>query len=572
MAARVDESGISPIARIDTTCRSSPGPSCALSQRIGELMSSVKVDVRVLNNGLEVDTARARPVRLIRTDSAIEGIREMFGGVVYAGLVYPLWYGDYIELSDQAFTKESTPEFIELGDEIPYAMDVSDDRDSVGVQLSEGDWYVESNRWGHYVVFDAEEPDAEVIAGKLDDELGLVSWDASHRAADNSRRYNWFARLNLAPNLDKATVTERVREVLDTFTTESESRSPELKLIPESPRSVEELLRAEAEARSFGETLARDLAAQSSEIEYLQVTVSNLTTANADLQRELTRSGNRARTHQAQIEKLAADATAVTDSHQAERLLLTKHIAELQSSLTEITERLPSASAADKASAVLTLEVQAERVRATQSQLNCERAEDERDAAMQQWLATDEERAAIQRQLTEATAQLESRAEADVRLSNKVDALQAQLLEVSDLDKQLAVRKEARRGQGKRLSVQEFITDVLKGLEVAERDIETLLTYPNPAKTFRFLTMLANQEDVHSVAPRDHRGLGNYTGWWEIQNINTGHGGSADMGRIYYTRDGRGLRAVVHLKKNDEEQAQFLRVNLGRPGRSRARR
>lgn len=58
------------------------------------------------------------------------------------------------------------------------------------------DYYVESNRLGHYLVFDGDDNTKERVVAHLEQNGMPVRYARkSIRPADNERRYDWFARL-----------------------------------------------------------------------------------------------------------------------------------------------------------------------------------------------------------------------------------------------------------------------------------------------------------------------------------------------------------------------------------------
>ena len=80
--------------------------------------------------------------------------------------MYPLYAGDVIEISDATYDKYDCMVFVPPGEPIPYATRTAPAGGipaPAALALSEADWYVESNRFGHYVVFDASEAQAEGI-------------------------------------------------------------------------------------------------------------------------------------------------------------------------------------------------------------------------------------------------------------------------------------------------------------------------------------------------------------------------------------------------------------------------
>src|SRR3954452_20087810 len=107
-------------------------------------MSSEQVQITVFSDGRRVDGPMPRPVRLLPSGKA---------GVVYGGWVYPLHQGAVIELSDTPFAKTDCPGFVTAGAAVPFAGQ-SETPDWSRPVLGVNDWYLESNRFGHYLVFD----------------------------------------------------------------------------------------------------------------------------------------------------------------------------------------------------------------------------------------------------------------------------------------------------------------------------------------------------------------------------------------------------------------------------------
>ena len=165
-------------------------------------MPSQKVDVNVRSDGDVLEVLRRRPVRVLPTGEA---------GVVYAGEVFPLYFGDVIDLADKPYDKYDCNEFVATGRAVPYA---SVRHSQAATQLDIGRWSIEHNRFGNYLVFDADEDTAELVAQLMDDAgLGVVRWDASSRPADDGYHYDWFIRLKFAGTGDVARA--RVSDALD---------------------------------------------------------------------------------------------------------------------------------------------------------------------------------------------------------------------------------------------------------------------------------------------------------------------------------------------------------------------
>lgn len=76
-----------------------------------------KLDVRVLRHGQEIERAVARPVRVLRAS----GLPEVFAGIAYSGVVFPLRPDNSVELVGPSFAKTACVGFVERGQPIPYA-------------------------------------------------------------------------------------------------------------------------------------------------------------------------------------------------------------------------------------------------------------------------------------------------------------------------------------------------------------------------------------------------------------------------------------------------------------------
>ena len=73
-------------------------------------------------------------------------------------------------------------------------------RQDLGIE----DWYLESNHFGHYLVFDASEASAKRLVEAVGTSgLGVRRWAESVRAADNGKFYDWFIRLEFDGSRDE---------------------------------------------------------------------------------------------------------------------------------------------------------------------------------------------------------------------------------------------------------------------------------------------------------------------------------------------------------------------------------
>lgn len=144
---------------------------------------SRKANVTVFHRGHKIEGPIERPVRLLRS-----GVTA----VIYGGEAYPLLAGDVIDTAEPGQDKGRCIGFVEEGQSIPYAAEAK----TQSSRLAPSRWYLESNRFGHYLVFDASEDLALKIVNVMETSgLGVRRWDASAREADDGYRYDWFIRL-----------------------------------------------------------------------------------------------------------------------------------------------------------------------------------------------------------------------------------------------------------------------------------------------------------------------------------------------------------------------------------------
>ncbi|MGW3017481.1 hypothetical protein [Streptomyces longwoodensis] len=148
-------------------------------------MASTKALVRVLDHGTEVESGVRRPIRLTP---------DGYAGVAYAGSVYPLRQGDLIDLSGSSWELADCDRFLFAGAEVPYAPIAGEPLEAAS--SFDVEWHLETNQFGHNVVFNASEHVASSLVSALEDAgLNVQRWDVSHRPADDGNFYDWFARL-----------------------------------------------------------------------------------------------------------------------------------------------------------------------------------------------------------------------------------------------------------------------------------------------------------------------------------------------------------------------------------------
>ena len=79
--------------------------------------------------------------------------------------------------------------------------------------LPDQDWCIESNRLGHYVVFNASDDDAAHVARILDMQFGVVRWDACVWLGADGVEYGRYARLGLSTDMATEAVHQHARAV-----------------------------------------------------------------------------------------------------------------------------------------------------------------------------------------------------------------------------------------------------------------------------------------------------------------------------------------------------------------------
>ena len=255
-------------------------------------MAATQVSVRVVDGDTLVEDSVRRPVRLTP---------DGFAGAVYAGAVYPLHQDNRIDLGDPSWEIEDCNRFLFAGAPIPYRPEAGNEGASGGGGL-DVTWHLESNRYGHYVVFNASEHVAGAVVDALERSgIGVQRWDVSHRVADDGRFYDWFARLKFKGPREEAKVL--VAAVLapapGSLPVEIE-RSPDELRIEELEQQVETLLDRVLELRS-------ELSESRADAEQLKLRAERAETRESQLAEDL----DRAAEHQKSLhEQLAALRTA----------------------------------------------------------------------------------------------------------------------------------------------------------------------------------------------------------------------------------------------------------------------
>ena len=263
-------------------CLGRPG----LQVRIGGLsVAFTQVVVRVLDGPSVVDESIRRPVRLTP---------DGFAGVVYAGAVYPLLAGNVVDIAGSSWEIEDCNRFLFSGTAIPYAARVGVGSPEPEFGGFSGDWSVETNRFGHYVVFDASERIAGHVVDALESAgLSVQRWDVSHRAASDGVFYDWFARLRFKGSHDECVArVSTAFSATRTISSVEETPQPTVGRLEELEAQVERLLDQVTELR-------KRLVAAEEDSAQLRVKLHSATTRET----QLTGALDRALAHQKALQE-----------------------------------------------------------------------------------------------------------------------------------------------------------------------------------------------------------------------------------------------------------------------------
>ncbi|MFF9037587.1 hypothetical protein ACF090_19195 [Streptomyces sp. NPDC014892] len=298
-------------------------------------MASAKALVRVLDHGTEVESGVRRPIRLTP---------DGYAGVAYAGSVYPLRQGDLIDLDGTSWELADCDRFLFTGAEVPYAPIVGEPLEKTsGFDV---EWHLETNQYGHNVVFNASERIASSLVSALEDAgLSIQRWDVSHRPADDGNFYDWFARLRFKGSQAEAlALVEDVIAPSSSLAPTVPVTNPTTARLADAEARIEELLNQLYVATRKGEAaeyevaqLRHDLAnAEASEHRYRE-SVTLAECRHSDLQEQLAvlRQGLGGMADTAELVKNLADAEELRELALAENSLLLERVRAADSEAAE---------------------------------------------------------------------------------------------------------------------------------------------------------------------------------------------------------------------------------------------
>ncbi|MBM9458779.1 hypothetical protein JK386_02615 [Nocardioides sp. zg-536] len=301
-------------------------------------MASAKSVVRVLDHGTEVETGVRRPIRLTP---------DGYAGVAYAGSVYPLQSDDVIDLAGPSWELADCDRFLFAGADVPYAPSADEPLDAVGFDV---EWHLETNRYGHYVVFNASERTASRVVTALEAaDLSVQRWDVSHRPAEDGNFYDWFARLRFKGSRAEAlTLIGAVITPPSVPAPTVPAIDPTAARLADAEARIEELLNELYIATRKGEAAERELSllrrdpanARANEQRYRE-SLALAERRHADLQEQLVsiRQGLGGMADAAELVKSLADAEELRELALAENSLLLERVRAADANASENAAR-----------------------------------------------------------------------------------------------------------------------------------------------------------------------------------------------------------------------------------------
>lgn len=397
-----------------------------------------------------------------------------------------------------------------------------------------GRWNVENNRFGNYLVFDADEDVAQQVAELMERTgLGVIRWDASYRPAADGYHYDWFIRLEFAGTREEA--FSRIEHAL------AETAGPPASLELRNVVSDEILERLQAKIASRDLEITR----LATIVEGLFATVHEWQSAHHELTSRASKLDGELSKSQAAVRDLRRQLN--------EEKRIRVEVEAASTNLAVLADELRT-----EGSSALSVEIS--RIQ-EDADARIARAEEDRRIAEELGEEAEETAARDRSLLLEVQAELSARDVEISRLKGEKEILESQIIEVSGAvaEKEKASQLDKlRRSLSGRTSADGFAVSILPRLTFHDDGLETLVSLKDPSKVFDMLFRLNAGE---SVPAEIFRGAANKT--LRVSEVK-GHfhigdeGRGSDLGRIYYVRDGDQFFVYVHRKKNDREQEQTI--------------
>lgn len=462
---------------------------------------SIKIDAAVAREDVVLYWARNRPARVL-PDGHLGAVVNRRAMPVYGHRFEFL----SVDVDDDGYDPSDCPFW---STEEPFRF--MDDN----VDCSDGpplDWYLETNAYGHYVVFDGDETSLNNVLDALDrTDVGVRRHGTSYRPADNGHQYDWFIRLAF----------DGPREQAERLVTNALEGAPSVQIVAPSgaptgthglisclPRSLIQEAIAHGLTQRDPATLVGWMGRVAEE-------------ARSDLERERVRL-------QAEIDDAKAQAIAAQQMHAAATLAIAAERARHDRSINGLTsevETLRRRLHKPNDSRLNSVELEAEVAR-LRGQLA------DQDLIYGEWQALETKGSSLKAELEEARRQVKALAQENQSLESRVST--------------------RTRSNDRMLS---FVIAALKAfssLDIHGDAADTILDgFSNPSTLFDILTQLNSGSTLpaHKIATtRD---------WFEVaKHISTGR---SDMGRVYYrVQPSRRLFVVIHHKRDDLEQSRFF--------------
>lgn len=475
-------------------------------------MSSRQVEVIVRSGGKMVDGPLLRPVRLLPDATA---------GVVYGGGVYPLHTNDRVDLEDAPVDKWLCPSFVMDWEPIPYAKPQAGPAKPL-VQISS--WYLETNKHGHYLVFDASEAAAAAVVDLMVQRgLGVRRWDASHRPSADGVQYDWFIRLEFSGSRDEC--LERVGTAIVAAVKSAAAPGGAVPGTTQRP-AVDDGLALKVEILKKALTVSEgshDRALASAE------------TAKGEARNAL----EQLRLAEAEVARLSRRNEAVRSKEKA----LRAEVLEVREELARA--RQPIITAVDDE---LLTRLQDSNERLTASEQH----------AVEAWLSTQAQVEALEDENRRLISRNQSVESAVGSLRQQLSEAERRLAEAADERREASVAAgaAAARSPRRREPVHAFLQRLCPRIILSDDSVEELLSFTKPLSALQVLLRL---QDEDATLPK-MRVKGGERLWEVGDHINTGDAGNYASGRVYYNvvEDGR-LEVHVQRKKDDKAQERFLK-------------
>lgn len=451
------------------------------------------IDVAV-SNGLSFSRlARNRPARILPTG---------YVGAVVGGIVRPVYRHRLdclsVDLMDAGFEPSVCPYWGE-NDSFLFVDDTRADHNAAIV-----DYYIETNSYGHYVVFNGDESVLDDVASRLTRSIGVRRFSTSHRPADNGVQYDWFVRLDFDGSREQA--EDLVKFALSH--TDDEDGATDLAghgEISELIASLPKPLQLRAAEEGLHQRGAPELVSWLGFV--AETSLNDIDSVKLSLQEEIDRVTETALARQAHFsQRESSDANEIS--------LLKLQVGELrQALLVQINDQTPAPDLQQQNAALESLQK-------------------ENNELWREWQENETKLRSQTIELEEAKQQILQLMKENQRLEHS--------------------NRLPRRISERLLQSLHVMLNTLSNMDIHGDAAETIADrFENPVPVLNALVQLNGGDNAPS------KRITTAEGWRELdRHINTGR---CDRGRIYFKKQQNSrLLAVVHFKQDDTEQQRFF--------------